>query len=190
MPFLSFVHAQFSHIFDLYPICDVWTQLCTLSVVGQYLSYTWHWTISESKCLSLLNCSGVAVIDGSKVLYTPFRYAVVPPPMSAVELQLPAQVSELAFSPLPNCNDFVALLTDFRIAVFSVTAHTAGAEGEESRGVVSLPVPELTGITRYICSSRRFVCFVQASLYLGRTFSTVSSFVFPVFRPLRIVPNL
>lgn len=116
---------------------------------GQYLSYTWHWTISESKCLSALNCSGVAVIDGSSILYTPFRYAVIPPPMSASQLQLPAQVSELVFSPLPNCNDFLVVLSDFRIAVFAVANNTAETMGKESGGVVSRPVPKLVGITRY-----------------------------------------
>lgn len=122
---------------------------CSLYVGGQYLSYTWKWSISESNCHSALNCSGVAVIDGSKVLYTPFRYAIIPPPVSASELLLPAQVSELAFSPLPNCNDFLAVLSDFRIAVFAVLCHSGGA-GEVPGGVVPLPVPELVGIARYV----------------------------------------
>lgn len=130
----------------MFPIPPLSFGLCA---GGQYLSYTWHWTVSESKCRSALNCSGVAVIDGSKVLYTPFRYAVIPPPVAASELQLPAQVSELVFSPLPNCNDFLAVLSDFRIAVFSVLCHAEGT-GEESRGVVPRPVPELVGIARYV----------------------------------------
>lgn len=76
--------------------------------------------------------------------------------MSAVKLQLPAQVSELAFSPLPNCNDFLALLSDFRVAMFSVATHTSGAEGEKSSSVTSLPLPELIGITWY--DYKLYVC--------------------------------
>jgi hypothetical protein len=88
----------------------------------------------------------VAVIDGSSVLYTPFRFAVIPPPVAASRLQLPVQVSELAFSPLPNCNDFLAVLADCRIAVFSVKAHTMG---EEPGDVAPLPMPKLIGTARY-----------------------------------------
>ena len=89
----------------------------------------------------------MVVIDGAQLLYTPFRSAIIPPPMSGSQLQLPAQVSELVFSPLPNCNDFLAVLSDFRIAVFSVIAETPGGSGE---GVVPQhPLPELVGICRY-----------------------------------------
>lgn len=69
--------------------------------------------------------------------------------MSASELLLPTQVSELVFSPLPNCNDFLAVLSDFRIAVFAVSCPSKGS-GEEQGSVASLPVPELVGITRCV----------------------------------------
>lgn len=133
-------------------------KLHLLTERGQYISYTWKWTISESKSLSALNCSGVAVIDGSRVLYTPFRHSVIPPPMSGTQLQMPAQVSELAFSPLPNCNDFLAVLSDFRVAMFSVAKTAASAD---SGGVVPRPEPKLVGIGSIATSDSSFHCLRQ-----------------------------
>lgn len=120
---------------------------------GQYLCYTWHWSISESKSHSIVNSSGVVVIDGSQLLYTPFRHAVIPPPVSASQLPLPAQVNEVTFSPLPNSNDFLALLSDFRIAVFSVLVEDA-----KPGGVVPLPVPQLVGTARYGACHVAYMC--------------------------------
>ena len=118
------------------------------SLEGQYLSYMWCWIVSESKSHSEANSSGVAVIDGCQVLYTPFRYSIIPPPMSACKLLLPAPINELAFAPPPQSNDFLALLSNFKLAVFSFF----GKETEDStkvKGVVIHRAPELVGMARY-----------------------------------------
>ena len=49
---------------------------------------------------------------------TPMRNMVVPPPMSAYQLQLPCAVNQVVFAPSPDCNDVLAVLDDRRVAVF------------------------------------------------------------------------
>lgn len=79
---------------------------------GKYLQCTWHWaTHSSSNGL-------VAVIDGSRLLMTPFRQLVVPPPMSAYYLQLPAPVNLVSFCCHGNTDDVLVLLDDGRVAVY------------------------------------------------------------------------
>ena len=82
------------------------------------------------------------MIDGCEILYTPFRYAVVPPPMSSSQLTLPSPVGEVTFGPTPRCNDFLALLSDSRVAVFSVEP-----VGDEEKALRH-PAPELVGMSR------------------------------------------
>ena len=54
----------------------------------------------------------------AKILMTPMRHMVVPPPMSSYQLQLPSAVNQVVFATPPNSNDLVAVLEDQRIAVF------------------------------------------------------------------------
>ncbi len=118
---------------------------------GQYLCYTWHWTISESNFLSELNHSGVSVIDGAQVLYTAFRFGLVPPPISARNLATPSPVNEVVFSPPPHSNDFLVVLSDFQIAVFSVPAPVpieGAGSGPGGRAVLPQPDPQLIGMAR------------------------------------------
>lgn len=53
-----------------------------------------------------------------KVLITPMKRMVVPPPMSAYELQLPCAVNQVMFAPPPFTNDLAVVLVDGRIAVY------------------------------------------------------------------------
>ena len=117
---------------------------------GQYISYTWHWAVSESRCHTPLNVSAVTVIDGPKVLYTPFRYGIVPPPMSSKQLPLSAPVSEVVFCPPPHCNDFLVMLYDSQVAVFSVSCEEP-ANTSKPVGVAPSPhpAPQLVGVARY-----------------------------------------
>ena len=99
---------------------------------GQYLCYNWRWSIAKSHSCSRLNSACVAVIDGSKLLLTPFRHTVVPPPMAAHTVQLPSPVNQVAFGPPPRCDDFLVLLASGQVGVFSydviVTADAEGAK--------------------------------------------------------------
>ncbi|XP_067839650.1 elongator complex protein 1 [Heptranchias perlo] len=84
-----------------------------------YLSYNWHWTTDRSTGEDSNDFANVAVIDGDKVLVTPFRQTVVPPPMCAYQLQLPCAVNQIMFSSDPQrSNDFAVLTTDNRISVY------------------------------------------------------------------------
>ena len=114
---------------------------------GQYLSYTWHWIISESKSHSESNISGVSVIDGCQILHTPFRFCIIPPPMSANQLLLPASVNEVACSPFPHCNDFLTLLSNLQIAVISLSESKENDTSQKML-VPPPPSPQLIGITR------------------------------------------
>ncbi len=50
------------------------------------------------------------MVDGARVLLTPFRMAVIPPPMSSFVAVLPATPLALAFAP-PGTARFIAVAT-------------------------------------------------------------------------------
>ncbi|XP_048451171.1 elongator complex protein 1 isoform X1 [Rhincodon typus] len=84
-----------------------------------YQSYNWHWTINRSTGKDSSDLANIAVINGDKVLVTPFRQTVVPPPMSAYQLHLPCAVNQIMFSSDPQrSNDFAVLTADNYISVF------------------------------------------------------------------------
>ncbi|XP_038660039.1 elongator complex protein 1 [Scyliorhinus canicula] len=95
--------------YRLHVLCSGWL----------YLSFNWHWTIDRSTGEESGDFANVAVIDGDKVLVTPFRQTVVPPPMCAYQLQLPCAVNQIVFSSDPQrSNDIAILTTDSRISVY------------------------------------------------------------------------
>uniref|UniRef100_UPI00398E37B0 elongator complex protein 1 isoform X2 n=1 Tax=Pristiophorus japonicus TaxID=55135 RepID=UPI00398E37B0 len=95
--------------YRLHILCSGW----------RYLSYNWHWTTDRSTGEDSSDFANVAVINGDKVLVTPFRQVVVPPPMCAYQLQLPCAVNQIMFSSDPQrSNDFAVLTTDNRISVY------------------------------------------------------------------------
>ncbi|KAJ7339625.1 hypothetical protein OS493_006030 [Desmophyllum pertusum] len=62
--------------------------------------------------------STVAVIDGAKLLLTPMKHMVVPPPMSAHAVELPSPASCVSFAPQPTCSDMAVLLSNGNVAIF------------------------------------------------------------------------
>ena len=127
---------------------------------GQYMCYHWRWSVAKSHSCSPLNSSSVAVIDGSKVLLTPFHHAVVPPPMSSFTVQLPSPVNQVAFSPPLKCSDFLVLLASGEVAVFSYDLATSLEGGGSLQGFRVLPQPpKLVGTTVYVqCIKINDVC--------------------------------
>ncbi|XP_078577191.1 elongator complex protein 1-like isoform X2 [Branchiostoma floridae x Branchiostoma japonicum] len=87
---------------------------------GRYVMYEWTWVINRSDGRTSEDNSYVAVIDGDKVLLTPFRQVVIPPPMSAYSLQLQTPVSQVLFSPSPGVNDLAAVLTDGTVVFYTL----------------------------------------------------------------------
>ena len=55
----------------------------------------------------------------AKILMTPMRHMVAPPPMSAYQLQLPCAVNQVVFATPPISNDLLAILVDGRVAIFT-----------------------------------------------------------------------
>ena len=55
------------------------------------------WAVSASRGQTEADMAVVAVIDGHRLKVTPFRQAVVPPPMSAYEIRLGGQVEAVLF---------------------------------------------------------------------------------------------
>lgn len=92
--------------------------LHVLTEKGAYCQYTWNWTVNHSRGNCGKDQSTVAVIDGNSILVTPFRAMVVPPPLCSYKITLPMPVNHIVFGPASCCNDFLAVLSDNRVAVF------------------------------------------------------------------------
>jgi elongator complex protein 1 len=69
---------------------------------GTYQCYDFCWDHTISSGNDKSNPCTCVVIDTKKLLFTPFRYAVVPPPMSAASLDCSKAVSNISFSPSKN----------------------------------------------------------------------------------------
>uniref|UniRef100_A0A673WPJ1 Elongator complex protein 1 n=1 Tax=Salmo trutta TaxID=8032 RepID=A0A673WPJ1_SALTR len=83
------------------------------------LTYDWGWSTDRSHGVDGQDNANVAVIDGDKVLVSTFRQCVVPPPMCAYELQLPAPVNLVTFHRQPQrTNELAALTADGHILVY------------------------------------------------------------------------
>ncbi|XP_038077716.1 elongator complex protein 1-like isoform X2 [Patiria miniata] len=89
---------------------------------ARYLQYTWSWATNHSKGTDCSDDAYVAVIDGDKVLMTPFRKMVVPPPISAYTMHLPKPVNQVCFAPPPHSNKMAALMSDGKIAIYVKSA--------------------------------------------------------------------
>ena len=61
-------------------------------------SWRLGWVTSTSQGLSSSDLSVVAVVDGRKVLVTPFRQVTVPPPSSAYQVAADSEVRQVVFS--------------------------------------------------------------------------------------------
>ena len=137
------------------------------------MCYNWRWSISKSHSCSSLNSGCVSVVDGQKLLLTPFRHTVVPPPMAAHTVHLPSVVNQVAFAPPPRCNDFLVVLASGQVGVFSYDIITEGdrIEKKDSQGFrAMLDAPHLLGLTEYVCVH---VCYLL--LYMLCVYTTPSS---------------
>ncbi|ORX69138.1 IkappaB kinase complex, IKAP component [Linderina pennispora] len=90
-----------------------------LHIAGEH-SYTamrLQSTPAVAQAASEQSISGACVVDGAKLLYTPFAYANVPPPMALHTLTAPSPIAHVAFGAFGDGNDFAALLADGRTVV-------------------------------------------------------------------------
>uniref|UniRef100_A0A8C9U140 Elongator complex protein 1 n=1 Tax=Scleropages formosus TaxID=113540 RepID=A0A8C9U140_SCLFO len=110
------------------------------------LTYDWTWSTDRSASGDSAHDNAyVAVIDGDKVLVTPFRRCVIPPPMCAYDLQLPAPVTQVTFHPESSrSNELAVLMADGRLAVFGRGTKGDGEPGTTASGFrVIVQPPEL-----------------------------------------------
>jgi elongator complex protein 1 len=85
---------------------------------GRYIWVDFAWAVDQSKGLCETNNATVAVVDGARILLTPFRHQVVPPPMASQTLTLSCSVNQIAFSPPPHCDDMIVLTSDNALTLF------------------------------------------------------------------------
>ncbi|KND02563.1 Elongator subunit IKI3 [Spizellomyces punctatus DAOM BR117] len=85
------------------------------------------------------NPATVAVIDGCSVLLTPFKHLNVPPPMSAVKVQLPAPAAYVTFGPGNAGDDLAVLLCDKTVHLFKGGSVVKPVKVPERLGYISLP---------------------------------------------------
>ncbi|XP_075929206.1 elongator complex protein 1 isoform X2 [Petromyzon marinus] len=95
---------------------------------GAYVVREWWPGSDAGRCLDEGAGSSVAVIDGDRVLLTPFRLMTVPPPMAAFHLQLPLAAERASFCPESGRADDVAVLLCDRRRVLVYT-HGGGGGG-------------------------------------------------------------
>ena len=146
------------------------------STAGQYMCYNWRWSVAKSLSCSAHNAGCVAVIDGPKLLLTPFRHMIVPPPMAAHTIHLPSAVNLVAFAPPPNCNDFLVVLASGQVGVFSydITVSKGTGTGDklekkDGQGFKEiLRPPHLLALTEYAICMYMYTCFLTVDYYLGR----------------------
>ena len=84
------------------------------------------------------------ILFPAKLLLTPMRHMVVPPPMSAHAVELPSPASCVSFAPPPNCSDMAVLLSNGSVAVFKSLAENGVKEEFKPPG----KPPKLVGTYR------------------------------------------
>ncbi|ROT79243.1 elongator complex protein 1-like, partial [Penaeus vannamei] len=70
-----------------------------LLTATQYYCYRWSFHTDVSQGLGVSDLAQVGVIDGTKLKMTPFRQAVVPPPMSAYVITFQECIQAVMFAP-------------------------------------------------------------------------------------------
>ncbi|KAJ2467966.1 putative elongator complex protein 1, partial [Coemansia sp. RSA 2337] len=89
-----------------------------------YISVRLHAAPDVAHVASEQSNAAAVVIDGAQLLYTPFRWANVPPPMALHTVDVDMPIAHVAFAGFGQGNDFAVLLTDRR----TVVLYECGAE--------------------------------------------------------------
>ncbi|KAM6392188.1 elongator complex protein 1 isoform 2-T2 [Rhynochetos jubatus] len=104
-------------------------RLHVLRRLWTYYRYDWDWKTDDGIGDDGASATNVAVVDGDKVLITPFHRAVVPPPMCTYTLRLPRPVNQVTFHTHPQRNGDVAVLdADDVISVYRARRAGTGVE--------------------------------------------------------------
>ncbi|CAG8433717.1 10419_t:CDS:10 [Diversispora eburnea] len=84
----------------------------------KFHKFEFAWDNLCSNYINEKNAAAIAVIDGSSVYLTPFRFLNVPPPMCAFSVKLESPASFVSFSPNNGGNDFAVLQINQMISFF------------------------------------------------------------------------
>ncbi|XP_071449948.1 elongator complex protein 1 [Hetaerina americana] len=107
-----------------------------------YANHDYCWTVNHSKGKTAYDSSCVAVIDGDKLLITPFQKVIVPPPMSSYTISMPLPINEVVFPSFASnrnydpsheglklqTNDFLLILADNSIVLFCEDEELVGEQ--------------------------------------------------------------
>lgn len=81
----------------------------------------------------------------AKLLLTPMKHMVVPPPMSAHTIELPSTALIVSFGPVPRCNDMAVLLSNGCLAIYKSCTENGIKQEFKPPG----KPPALSGTYRY-----------------------------------------
>ncbi|KAI0843450.1 IkappaB kinase complex, IKAP component [Hypoxylon sp. FL0890] len=101
------------------PLCLTWHPEKSLrfasAVSGKLLLAEYIFEIARGSLTPPYDYGAVAVIDGKTLKLTPFRTAIIPPPMTLFELHASSSITDVAFSP---ANTFMAVLHQLGVDVY------------------------------------------------------------------------
>lgn len=106
--------------------------------------------------LMLINVYYISLLFAAKLLLTPMKRMVVPPPMSALTIDLPSPASIVSFGPAPMCNDVAVLLSNGSVAIYKSLVENGVKEKFKPPG----KAPTLVATYRYYSH----VCAIKTSV--------------------------
>ncbi|KAJ2551121.1 putative elongator complex protein 1 [Coemansia sp. RSA 1933] len=136
------------------------TKLHAISSAGSYSEIRLHSAPCVAHVASEESNGAACVVDGTKLLYTPFSYANVPPPMAlyTVETTLPA--THLEFAAFGSGNDFAVLLADRRtVLLYECKYAKTVQEGEPPKQIARISIPGEVSVRQIAWPAReQLVC--------------------------------
>ena len=104
----------------------------------------------------LTNVDDISLLFPAKLLLTPMKHMVVPPPMSALTIDLPSPASIVSFGPAPLSNDMAVLLSNGSVAIYKSPVENGVKEKFKPPG----KAPALVASYRYYSH----VCAIKTSV--------------------------
>jgi elongator complex protein 1 len=116
-------------------------QVYLLTSDGHLLSKRFAFDILRSACLSASHPGTVAVIDGTDLKLTFFKYQNVPPPMSSLTLSLSAPASFVSFCPFDIGTKMAVTLNNGTAELFDTKGNSPSdlVKKPESVGLIQVP---------------------------------------------------
>jgi elongator complex protein 1 len=99
--------------------------------------------------------STVVSVDGKTALITPFGLLTVPPPMSATQLTVPANIVHVAF--VPGCTDFALLTNDATLHLCTYTP-TKAQPSASATVQYSAPLPPKASHVTFLSATTCVAC--------------------------------